>query len=193
MKKCIVWSILFICLLVCLFVFWKKNAPQVQPEEARIFAVITSVDSGIMEVKTIENGSAIRIPKFIDFLMIGPEYAVGDTVEIVYDGIMQESYPLTLGTVYRIDFVEKGKQEKAASRAVMVDGVLYFDTGEVSDEPRCGMMDGQITSSCSAAELPTQDNQSNFGSDYGYQFGVETIDVLIDGHWIVFAKERTKG
>ena len=75
-------------------------------------------------------------------------------------------------------------------RMVMVDGVLYADTGRPSSvTARCGTMDGEITSTVEAGQVPSQDNQSNFGADYGYQFGFEegTIEVYIGQEWVVFA------
>lgn len=70
---------------------------------------------------------------------------------------------------------------------VMVGGELYCDTGAVSDEPRCGVMDGQISSSVENWQRPAQDGQSNFGGGYGYQTGAGgTIEVNIDGQWRVF-------
>ena len=35
-------------------------------------------------------------------------------------------------------------------------------------------------------DAPTEDDQSNFGTGYGYQFGDGTVEVLIDNQWIVF-------
>ena len=77
-------------------------------------------------------------------------------------------------------------------RMVMVGGVLYKDTGMVSHVLRCGVMDGEITSSVNEGEQPVKDDQSNFGKGYGYQRGfVEgRIEVSIDGKWCVFSKEE---
>ncbi|MCI9140804.1 hypothetical protein D7X25_21600 [bacterium 1XD42-8] len=79
---------------------------------------------------------------------------------------------------------------------VMVNGVVYYDTGYKSSlDDRCEDMDGQITSECSGSEVPTQDNQSNFGKGYDYQYGsVEgTIEIqLTDGDWYVFATKEVK-
>ena len=77
-------------------------------------------------------------------------------------------------------------------RMVMVDGVLYKDTGMLSHVLRCGVMDGEITSSVNEGEQPVKDNQSNFGKGYGYQRGfVEgRIEVSIEGKWCVFSKEE---
>lgn len=78
---------------------------------------------------------------------------------------------------------------------VMVDGFLYYDTGKESTlEGRCGMMDGEITSSVDASEIPTEDNQSNFGTGFGYQYGINnSIEIQMeDGTWFVFQREGTE-
>lgn len=74
-------------------------------------------------------------------------------------------------------------------RMLMVDGVLYEDSGcEDTTEGRCGNMDGEITSSVESWQQPEEDGQSNFGSGFGYQIGMEpdTLEILQDGHWLVF-------
>ena len=74
-------------------------------------------------------------------------------------------------------------------RMLMVDGVLYDDAGcEDTTEGRCGNMDGEITSSVESWQQPEEDGQSNFGSGFGYQIGMEpdTLEILQDGHWLVF-------
>ena len=78
---------------------------------------------------------------------------------------------------------------------IMIDGLLYYDTGKESTlEGRCGMMDGEITSTVDASEIPTEDNQSNFGFGFGYQYGINnSIDIqLEDGTWYVFQREGTE-
>lgn len=79
---------------------------------------------------------------------------------------------------------------------VMVNGQLYYATGKESTiEARCGVMDGEITSSVDGSETPTENNQSNFGSGYGYQYGVEgTIEVQMeDGNWYVYEAGSGEG
>ena len=78
---------------------------------------------------------------------------------------------------------------------VMVNGMLYFDTGRESTAgSRCGMMDGEIISSVENWEKPAKDNQSNFGVGYGYQIGIEegTIEIYINEKWWVFEAEPTE-
>lgn len=76
---------------------------------------------------------------------------------------------------------------------VMVNGELYMDTGNESTvEARCGMMDGEITSTVAETEQPTKDNESNFGTGYGYQYGSHEglIEIFINDKWCVFATEK---
>ena len=76
--------------------------------------------------------------------------------------------------------------------AVMIDGILYYDTGCVSEETvRCGVMDGIIEKSTDGS-IPVEDDQSNFGTGYGYQYGSEegTIEILINGKWCIFAAQK---
>ena len=78
---------------------------------------------------------------------------------------------------------------------VMVDGVLYLDTGYNNTDFRmCGTPDGTITSEVDGWKKPTEDNQSNFGSGYGYQYGATegTIEIYMDDTWRIFATEEVK-
>lgn len=86
--------------------------------------------------------------------------------------------------------VEEPKQDLIPM--VMIDGELYLDTGEESDiTRRCGVMDGEITSTVENNERPTVDNQSNFGEGYEYQgVGANSIDVFMNEKWIRFEKEN---
>lgn len=75
----------------------------------------------------------------------------------------------------------------------MVNGELYIDTGHESTvEARCGVMDGEITSEVDGSEKPTKDNQSNFGTGYGYQYGSQEgiIEINMNEKWWVFATEK---
>ena len=66
---------------------------------------------------------------------------------------------------------------------VMVDGVIYKDTGYVASMPCCGTMDGEIVSTVAGTELPSENNQSNFGSGYHYQrSSLRRFDHLCDRH-----------
>lgn len=68
---------------------------------------------------------------------------------------------------------------------IMVQDVLYYDSGEISTEARCGMMDGELTTM--ADPIPTENDQSNFGIGYGWQYDTEnTIDVCMEDGWHIF-------
>ena len=99
----------------------------------------------------------------------------------------------SLESTYGADGGEDGVCAAASDnrRAVCIDGVLYYDTGAVSDtEYRCGTPDGVISATTDADALPTEDGQSNFGTGYGYQFAADgTVEVEIDGEYVIFAAE----
>lgn len=73
---------------------------------------------------------------------------------------------------------------------VMVNGMLYYDTGkESTKEPRCGMIDEKITSSVDGTETPTKDDQSNFGMGFEYQYGADdTLEIFMNDKWIIFER-----
>lgn len=75
---------------------------------------------------------------------------------------------------------------------VRVNGKLYYDTNRESTiEARCGMMDGEITSTVDGTEVPMEDNQSNFGSGYGFQYGIDdTLEIYVNEKWIVFEQRE---
>ena len=78
---------------------------------------------------------------------------------------------------------------------VMVDGVLYLDTGHTNSEIRkCGTFEGEITSEVDGSERPTKDDQSNFGTGYGYQYGATegTIELYMNDKWRIFATEEVR-
>lgn len=127
----------------------------------------------------------------------GIQFQAGDVIEIAYDGSILETYPAQLGEVSGITLIEQAKTDAMWDKIpmVMVNDKLYYDTGkESSVEGRCGNMDGQITSTVDGTETPTENNQSNFGTGFGYQYGSEenTIEIFMNEKWIVFAyREET--
>ncbi|MCM1087184.1 MAG: DUF5301 domain-containing protein [Muribaculaceae bacterium] len=121
------------------------------------------------------------------------ELQVGDLVEIAYNGGIMESYPAQLGKVYTITVIEQAENNTMWDRIPMVrvNGKLYYDTGKESTIARCGNMDGQITATVDGSEIPMEDNQSNFGSGFGYQFGEgDTIEVYMNEKWFVFERRE---
>ena len=97
------------------------------------------------------------------------------------------------GKPVEITNIESTEQEVAVGGdlipMVFIDGQLYCDINEESSRiERADAFDGEITSTVKQSEEPTEDNQSNFGTGYGYQYGPNgTIEILINGKWWVFA------
>ena len=83
---------------------------------------------------------------------------MGDIIEIIHSGEIMESDPARLQDVYSIRVAKEEEQEQwAMIPMVMIDGKLYLDTGmESSVEARCGVMDGEITSSVDGTKKPTK-------------------------------------
>ncbi len=62
------------------------------------------------------------------------------------------------------------QNEETKQLLLMVDDALYYCIGLPADEvAKCGVMDGEIETSVDEDEIPTQNNQSNFGTGYGWQ------------------------
>lgn len=77
----------------------------------------------------------------------------------------------------------------APAHAVMLAGVVYYDTCAISDTDPSAAPDGTITSAVDDQSFPAEDGQSNFGTGYAYRYGSAdgTVEVLIDGVWWIFA------
>lgn len=71
---------------------------------------------------------------------------------------------------------------------VMPEKKLYYDTGRESTlGGRYGNLDGEITLAADRTEIPAENNQSDFGIGFGYQYGEnDTIEIFINDKWIVF-------
>lgn len=78
---------------------------------------------------------------------------------------------------------------------VMVNGKLYYDTGEESTvDGRCGTPDGEITSTVDGSEVPEEDNQSNFGTGFTYQYGSDdTLEIFMNDKWVIFEHREGDG
>lgn len=78
---------------------------------------------------------------------------------------------------------------------LMLDDKLYYCTGIESNETKkCGVMDGIIETSVENWEVPTENNQSNFGTGYGWQrSGDYEVEVYIpyngsENKWMRFVE-----
>jgi hypothetical protein len=72
-------------------------------------------------------------------------------------------------------------------KMLKVKDQVYMSTDTVVNVLRCGVMDGEIDSTVANGVIPEQNNQSNFGTGFGYQIiSADVVDVYIDGEWIMF-------
>ena len=124
------------------------------------------------------------------------ELQAGDLIEISYNGEIMESYPAQLGEVYEITVIERAEADAMWDRMPMVrvNGKLYYDTGKESTiNEHSESMDGQITSEVDGSKIPTANNQSNFGTGFGYQYGEDdTIEVYMNDKWFIFEYREEK-
>ncbi len=96
-----------------------------------------------------------------------------------------------LNTEEKNKYFDENFNKKNIEQLVMVNGELYYNTEKESTMTvKCGIMDGKITSMVNQDEIPKENNQSNFGKEYGYKIGVQDgqIELNIDNKWIVFEK-----
>ena len=161
-------------------------------------AEILEIHDGNYLVKPVEGSwelsSADRIEVPIRNVHPSPEPEIGDVIEIEYAGEILETYPAQIADVYGIKVIKQTETWDLIPM-VMVNGTLYLDTGHESKiEARCGVMDGEITSQVDGNKQPSVDNQSNFGTGYGYQYGATegTIELFMNGKWWIFATEETR-
>ncbi len=161
------------------------------PETVTFQATVIDTAADSILVKPIEgslelnSADQFRIPNKEQL-----ELQIGDLVEITYNGEILETYPAQLGDVYKITLSEQEESVVMWDRIPMVrvNGKLYYHTGKESTVTgRCGNMDGEITTTVDGTEIPMEDNQSNFGSGFGYQYGTDdTIEIYMNEKWFVF-------
>ncbi len=109
--------------------------------------------------------------------------------------VIQSSYEDIIGTKQEFFQVKNNTSEQNSTELqwdiipmVMVNNKLYYDTGKESTlNGRCGVMDGKITSTVDGSEIPTKNDQSNFGTGFKYQYGSDdTIEIFMNEKWIIF-------
>lgn len=167
-------------------------------EKAAVFtATITEVEDKTVLVTPEEGAEELKSSDSfrltVKDMPASYEPQVGDVLEITYSGGISEIYPAELEGIKTVTVVKQtedagGETEKTAGdypACVMVDGVVYKDTGYTDSMIKCGNMDGEITSSVDG--IPSENNQSNFGTGYGYQRSIEDyVVVVIDDEWRIF-------
>ena len=181
---------------------FKNNSIQIEGfsnEAHQVFqAEILEIHDGNYLVKPVEGSwelsSADRIEVPIRNAHPSPEPEIGDVIEIEYSGEILETYPARITEVFSIRVVKEA-ETWALIPMVMVNETLYLDTGYESDAiERTDHFDGEITSQVDGSERPSVDDQSNFGTGYGYQYGKTegTIELFMNGKWWIFATEEAR-
>lgn len=200
MKKSI--SIILSILWILFLMGCSKKEPVGDPPSVSFKANVLEINDQTYLVEPVEGSDELKSSDQIVVSMKNinpsPEPKVGDVIEITYDGSIAESYPAQITEVYGIKVVEAVPEESEQwdlIPMVMINGEIYMDTGHKSTvEVRCGMMDGEITSTVDGTEQPTQDNESNFGTGYGYQYGSRegTIEIYMNEKWWIFATDKVR-
>ena len=73
-------------------------------------------------------------------------------------------------------------EDFSAAPMMVINGRLYYDTGEVSSNPAFSGLDGHVENSVLSGQVPGTEGESNFGTGYGYRYGInDTVEVEIDG------------
>jgi hypothetical protein len=179
-------------------------------ESEHFTATVLEAKAGSILVEPDKDSWAARSADSISVALTGFDgaetlsLAVGDVVEIYFDGSIAETYPAQIVSITGLEMIEKQEAAQPVAGAegtteaqaggdqpalIRVQGALYRDSGEIDDVPgRCGVMDGSITQECDG--IPTEDGQSNFGAGYGYQYGrtEDSLEVYIDEEWHIFVK-----
>jgi len=175
-----------IAILIVWIAFFITDFSLAKANKSPVFAipVIRYKDGGSTEFY----GLGYKVIKYINLTVErGPE------VESVAFGTWLMRFSDTLSVPGNDGEVIKEPNEVVWDRRtmVMLKGELYLDTGHESDiDGRCGVMDGEISSTVDGSEIPTQDNQSNFGDGYEYQYvDRNSVDIYMNGKWIRFEKE----
>lgn len=198
MKKAYV-AILMMLLL--LLIGCGKNEENISDEtggEYSLTGVVLDISEESVHMSVLDNEIVLSSGDEITFSITDSLRATndfmpraGDTIAVTIKDQIAESFPLQVEAVswspVMPEDVSIGTEEGAADypAMIMVDGTLYYDSGEISGVAKCGVMDGEITDSVDT--VPKKDDQSNFGTGYGYQYGMENqIDVYIDHEWHIF-------
>lgn len=93
----------------------------------------------------------------------------------------------------REEEVADNTTESVYPPTVMVRGELYQDTGYINSEMKCGMADGIISSYVRPNQLPTKNDEANFGEELEYQYwGENYLNILIRNKYYLFEKVDAK-
>ncbi len=113
---------LLLCLVIILsFAGCGKEKPADTPSTRVMQGTVTEIQSGTMLVTPAEDSweslSSDRFGIPIGNMPSSPEPEVGDTVEVLYDGNICETYPATLGLIISVRVTEKGQAQSVLKNA----------------------------------------------------------------------------
>ncbi len=89
------------------------------------------------------------------------------------------------------DFRVESTEGKKPVRMIKLDGELYYDSGILNNEIKCGTLDGELITSAGEYEIPENNGEANFEGDeyFGYQHATSiTKTVSVDGKYTYFKK-----
>lgn len=188
-------------MLLLLLIGCGKNEENISDETGGVYSltgVVLDISEESVHMSVLDNEIVLSSGDEITFSITDSLRATndfmprtGDTIAVTIKDQIAESFPLQVEAVSWSPVIPEdasiGTEEGAADypAMIMVDGTLYYDSGEISGVAKCGVMDGEITDSVDT--VPKKDDQSNFGTGYGYQYGMENqIDVYMDQEWHIF-------
>ena len=105
---------------------------------------------------------------------------------------------ILLGVICMLSIVGCARQEEEIKYdlipMVMVDGMLYLDTGYNGTYVTGDTYDREITSAVQGYEQPTENDQSNFGAGFRYRYGERegTIEIEMNSRCCIFATEAVR-
>lgn len=191
-KKWLIISVVLV-LLVGVVVAMYLNRPMTMNDlkgKPNITGTVMEVSDGAILVMTYENEMNTLYSVSLDTELKDSmnDFDANQQVKVYYDGIVLESYPMQIQHPYAILLVDTTEIDLAPM--VMIKGKIYYDTNKLSDIiSRCGVMDGEIRTEVKPSMIPTEDDQSNFGTGYSYQFVDENnVDILINEKFYRFTR-----
>ena len=150
-----------------------------EKETSKLYSSITNVDNHFIE--EAQTKTKKKIPKWTKWGVVAACLCLVMIAALII--------PILTPTVLDDEVQSNSITDYPAM--IMVDNQLYKDCGKVLDLPASTEPDGQIIASCDT--IPTENNQSNFGTGYGYQYGEDnTIYVQFDDGWHIFVLNETE-
>ncbi len=112
-----------------------------------------------------------------------PKYQTGITIKVLNKTIYEK--------ITNPSIEEEIKKEEPKEKMLRLDNELYYDTGMIVTEGRCGVGIEEIKKFVPKTEIPTHNEEINFIGGIKYQRITDTrVDVLIIEAWHQFEKKE---